>query len=164
MDRANKITYLNLTYRHANKRQYSGSKFNLLFSTPSCYLKELNDYKVADDSYRKLSWQEKKDDFFPYGSTYYEYWTGYFSSRPALKRMVRQGSNLLQSCKQMASILTAKGVNYDDDISVMEKAMGVVQHTDAVSGTTKQRVADHYVRMLHRGVEECHKIQNSYYR
>jgi len=39
----------------------------------------------------------------------------------------------------------------------------VVQHTDAVSGTVKQRVADDYVRILHKGVEECQKIQNSFY-
>ena len=63
----------------------------------------------------------------------------------------------------MASILKAKGVDYDGDISVMKKAMGVVQHTDAVSGTVKQRVADDYVRKLHKGVEECQKIQNSFY-
>lgn len=125
----------------------------------------MNDYEVVDESYPKLSWQKKKDDFFPYGSTYYyEYWTGYYSSRPALKRMVRQGSNMLQSCKQMASFLKAKGVNYEGDISVMKKAMGVVQHTDAVSGTVRQRVADDYVRILHKGVEECQKIQNSFYR
>ena len=155
--------YLEILLRHANKRQYIGSKFNLIYSTPSCYLKALNDYKVADDSNRKLELKEKKDDFFPYGSTYYEYWTGYYSSRPALKRMVRQGSNLLQSCKQMASFFIAKGFNYDGDISVMKKAMGVVQHTDAVSGTVKQRVADDYVRKLHKGVEECQKIQNSFY-
>lgn len=65
----------------------------------------------------------------------------------------------------MASILKVKGVDHPDgDISVMKEAMGIVQHTDAVSGTLKQRVADSYTRTLQKGTEECQKIQNSFYR
>ena len=69
-----------------------GSKFNLFYSTPSCYAKAINGHDV--------SWPTKTDDFFPHQSQKYGeidgYWTGYFTSRPALKYMVRQGSNLLQ--------------------------------------------------------------------
>jgi len=148
--------------RHANKRQENGSRFHLFYSTPACYLKALNDHQsLAGD--RKF-WPKKTDDFFPYGITDYQYWTGYFTSRPALKYMIRQGSNLLQSCKQMASVLRGKGVNYDGNISVVQKAMGTMQHHDAVTGTEKQRVADDYTLILHKGVEECQKIQNSFYR
>lgn len=43
-----------------------------------------------------LTWPAKTDDFFPYGSDAHSYWTGYFTSRPALKYMVRQASNLFQ--------------------------------------------------------------------
>lgn len=64
----------------------------------------------------------------------------------------------------MASFLKVKGVDHEGDISVMKEAMGIVQHTDAVSGTLKQRVADDYARILHKGVEQCQKIQNSFYR
>jgi lysosomal alpha-mannosidase len=74
--------------RYANERQTNGSRFNLLYSTPSCYVKSLNGVKK--------SWPLKTDDFFPYGSDAHSYWTGYFTSRPAFKYMVRQGSNLLQ--------------------------------------------------------------------
>lgn len=74
--------------RYANERQTNGSRFNLLYSTPSCYVKSLNSVKK--------SWPLKTDDFFPYGSDAHSYWTGYFTSRPAFKYMVRQGSNLLQ--------------------------------------------------------------------
>ena len=74
--------------RYANERQTNGSRFNLLYSTPSCYVKSLNGVKK--------SWPLKADDFFPYGSDAHSYWTGYFTSRPAFKYMVRQGSNLLQ--------------------------------------------------------------------
>jgi len=80
--------------RHANKLQETGSKLNLFYSTPSCYTKAVNEQDVI--------WPPKTDDFFPLASSSpfdpfdIEYWTGFYTSRPALKSLVRQGSNLLQ--------------------------------------------------------------------
>lgn len=62
------------------------------------------------------AWTVKEDDWFPYsdGEAAYDvhtdsiadkgghaYWTGYYSSRPAFKRQVREASALLQACRQM---------------------------------------------------------------
>lgn len=38
----------------------------------------------------------KTDDFFPYADGPHQFWTGYFTSRPALKRYERLSSNFLQ--------------------------------------------------------------------
>ncbi len=108
--------------------------------------------------------KKESDDFFPYGSSSTDYWTGTYTSRATLKGMIRQGSNQLQSCKQMASFLSIQDAEFEGDLSVMKEAMGTMQHHDAVTGTEKQHVADDYVRLLHKGVEECQKIQNSFYR
>ena len=108
--------------------------------------------------------KKASDDFFPYGSSSTDYWTGTYTSRATLKGMIRQGSNHLQSCKQMASFLRIKGAEFEGDLNVMKEAMGTMQHHDAVTGTEKQHVADDYVRLLHKGVEECQKIQSSFYR
>ena len=110
-------------FRYANERQTSGSLFNLFYSTPSCYVKALNDLN--------RSWSSKTDDFFPYGSDAHSYWTGYFTSRPALKFMVREAGSLLQSCKQAASVLDRKGAAMEGDISTLKEAMGIMQHHDA---------------------------------
>lgn len=66
-----------------------------------------------------MSWTVKEDDFFPYASDPYAYWTGnmvrvyalqnwkynytigYFTSRPALKFYARKMNSLLQICKQV---------------------------------------------------------------
>ena len=50
---------------------------NAMYSTPSIYL----------DAKQKAgeNWTVKYDDFFPYADNPYAYWTGYFTSRPALK-------------------------------------------------------------------------------
>ena len=61
---------------------------HLLYSTPSCYLKALND---AD-----LTWPTKNDDFFPYSSDPHAFWSGYFTSRPAFKRHERESNSILQ--------------------------------------------------------------------
>jgi len=45
----------------------------------------------------------------------------------------------------------------------MKEAMAVLQHHDGITGTQSQRVNDDYVRILHKGVEECTKTLNSYY-
>ena len=51
------------------------------YSTPSCYLKSIHD--------TNRTWSLKMDDFMPYASDPHAYWSGYFTSRPALKGMIR---------------------------------------------------------------------------
>ncbi len=46
-------------------------------------------------------WSTKTDDFFPYASTPDVYWTGYYTSRPALKRYERYTNNILQVTRQL---------------------------------------------------------------
>ena len=121
-----------------------------------CYVKALNE---ANET-----WTTKTDDFFPHhGHEHMAFWTGYFSSRPALKYMIRQGSSLLQTCKQMASVLKLKGAENKGDLTVMKEAMALLQHHDGITGTHSQRVDDDYVRILNKGIEECTKTMNSYY-
>jgi len=63
----------------------------------------------------------------------------------------------------MASVLKLKGAEDKGNLSVMKEAMAVLQHHDAITGTSSQRVSDDYVRILHKGVDECTKTMNSYY-
>lgn len=63
----------------------------------------------------------------------------------------------------MAAYLSMKSVKLEGDISVMKQAMGLMQHHDAITGTSKQFVIDDYIRILHRGFQECLKIQKSFY-
>ncbi len=58
------------------------------YSTPSCYLKALHE--------ANRTWTIKSDDYFPYASDPHAFWTGYFTSRPAFKGMIRRGNNALQ--------------------------------------------------------------------
>lgn len=75
-------------FRYTNNHS---TEFNLLYSTPSCYLQAINA--------QNLTWPSKEDDdFFPYASDEHSYWTGYFTSRPAFKYFVYLANNILQVC------------------------------------------------------------------
>ncbi|XP_062846006.1 lysosomal alpha-mannosidase [Trichomycterus rosablanca] len=136
--------------RYVNARQAKGSKVNVFYSTPSCYLQELNQ---AD-----LTWPLKTDDFFPYADDAYDFWTGYFTSRPALKRYERISNSLLQTCNQLEVLggpKSRKGPFGAGDSDTLKRAMAVAQHHDAVSGTEKQHVAYDYAKRLAIGWDHC---------
>ncbi|XP_044735005.1 lysosomal alpha-mannosidase-like isoform X1 [Chrysoperla carnea] len=139
---------------HINALQKTGSNVNAFYSTPSCYLKSLND---ANET-----WPTKTDDFFPYASDPHAFWTGYFTSRPTTKFFERQGNNLLQVCKQLATLTQNKDeVNPPDELKgliALREAMGVMQHHDAITGTEKQHVTHDYVRLLTQAVNQCNDI------
>jgi hypothetical protein len=62
------------------------------YSTPSCYMNAVKEYMETG----VFVPENKTTDFFPYASSENAYWTGYFTSKPAMKGLVRQSSSLLQ--------------------------------------------------------------------
>lgn len=120
---------------------------NLIYSTPSCYLKALYD---AD-----IDWPTKSDDYFPYASDPNCYWTGYFTSRPNSKRFERIGNQFLQICKKLSATATAPEESFEENLDRLRNQMGVMQHHDAITGTEKQNVSDDYHRELTASIEAC---------
>ncbi|CRK93801.1 CLUMA_CG007329, isoform A [Clunio marinus] len=143
------VYYKNLDklIRYTNSRQKDGLNVNLFYSTPSCYLKSLHDSNIT--------WPTKSDDFFPYASDPHAYWTGYFTSRPTLKRFERVGNHFLQICKQLSSTAKVKENHFEPHLNMLRRAMGVMQHHDAVTGTEKQHVASDYARLLNQAILAC---------
>lgn len=74
-------------------KQANGSDVNVFYSTPPCYLYALNK--------ANRTWTTKNDDFFPISFSYHGLWTGYFTSRPALKFYERYSNNILQATRQL---------------------------------------------------------------
>ncbi|KAL8603557.1 hypothetical protein ACOMHN_022509 [Nucella lapillus] len=147
--------YLNLDklIKYVNARQSNGSKVNLLYSTPSCYT-----YQVHRAN---RTWTTKHDDFFPYAHRPHSFWTGYFTSRPTLKGYVRRTNNFLQVVKQLDALAMLEDTdNSTYYLRILEKAMGVAQHHDAVSGTAKQVVTYDYEMRLAKGIMEGQKVYN----
>ena len=82
---------------YVNKELGEKEKIHLMYSTPSSYIKALNE--------KSVEWMTKTDDFFPYASDPHTYWTGFYTSRPTSKKMFRDGSALLQFAKHFTSSL-----------------------------------------------------------
>ncbi|XP_027202659.2 lysosomal alpha-mannosidase-like [Dermatophagoides pteronyssinus] len=133
----------------------AGKGVRAFYSTPSCYAHALYE--------QNRTWTTKTDDFFPYASDEHAYWTGYFTSRPAIKRMERIGNNLLQACKQL-DVLADNNGQFEMNLTKMREAMGVMQHHDAVTGTEKQHVAFNYAKMLDSAMLQCRHIINESYK
>ena len=120
----------------------------LMISTPSDY--------VAALKKQNISWPVKYEDAFPYSVGTYDYWSGYFTSRQAAKKLTKDASALLNA----EDLLFSKRVLQDDvsgdeikemldDKKVMMEALSTYIHHDAIAGTAKQSVANDYkFRML----------------
>ncbi|KAK9731131.1 Glycosyl hydrolases family 38 C-terminal beta sandwich domain [Popillia japonica] len=131
---------------------------NVLYSTPSCYLKAVNE----EGRIKNIKFQLKTDDFFPYASGIHSYWTGYFTSRPNSKRFERQGNNLLQVMKQTTSFAKyGHNLNFENNLIPLKEVMGIMQHHDAITGTEKQHVAQDYVRLLTAAVNTAEEDVDS---
>lgn len=125
------------------KPRYQGKIINLFYSTPSCYVKAVHEASLNNN----LEYSIKEDDFLPYATDYHTYWSGYYTSRPTSKRYERQGNNLLQVVKQLASFREGEG-----GTKLLKQIMGVMQHHDAITGTEKSHVWNDYHRLLHKAI------------
>ncbi|KAE8711867.1 Alpha-mannosidase [Hibiscus syriacus] len=127
-------------------------RVNALYSTPSIY----TDAKYATNE----AWPLKTGDYFPYADRINAYWTGYFTSRPALKGYVRTMSGYYLAARQLEFFKgkSKAGLNTD----YLADALALAQHHDAVSGTSKQHVANDYAKRLSIGYEKCPLLNISY--
>ena len=129
--------------------QYANSneslRLNAFYSTPSIYVEAKH---ALDDE-----WTLKTDDFLPHSSGPHSYWSGFFTSRPSLKGYSRWANNWLQICKQLETIVGP----YNDVITstTLRRALAVLQHHDAITGTEKQAVTYDYELRVSEGSDAC---------
>jgi hypothetical protein len=142
---------------YINKRSEFG--LNIIYSTPSKY--------IAAIQKEQAKYPVKNDDFFPYADNQHAFWTGYFTSRVALKGFVRDFNRFVQAAKKHISELKISGSSdsvksntqaIEDTLFGMEMALGILQHHDAVSGTAKQKVTDDYVATGLRAISAFNKL------
>ncbi|XP_041448156.1 LOW QUALITY PROTEIN: lysosomal alpha-mannosidase-like [Drosophila obscura] len=127
--------------KYVNQLQF---KYHVFYSTPGCYLNALHQTLAT--------WPNKTQDFFPYASGSNSFWTGYYTSRPTQKRFERDGNHILQTAKQLSVFAGLSSEQQKEDLNYLRQIMGVMQHHDAITGTSKQAVSNDYDRLLYEGI------------
>ncbi|KAL1569764.1 alpha-mannosidase [Salvia divinorum] len=126
-------------------------RVNALYSTPSIY----TDAKKAANQ----AWPLKLDDYFPYADSANAYWTGFFTSRPALKRYIRLSSGFYMAARQLEFLVGKRSNSANTDS--LGDALGIAQHHDAVTGTAKQHTTNDYAKRLAIGSSEAEVVVDS---
>ncbi|RZF42310.1 hypothetical protein LSTR_LSTR003928 [Laodelphax striatellus] len=125
------------------------SKTHIFYSTPSCYIKSVND--------ANLNFTTKSDDFFPYRNDEKSVWAGYFTSRPNFKYYIRFANNLLQTMKQLCAMS-----DYSEDeegpLDLFRAEIGMTNHHDTITGTSLQDVVNDNLRRLTLAIDNSKPV------
>lgn len=111
----------------------------------------LSEYFDALHSQNVSSWPNYTGDFVPYNDEPHSYWTGFYSSRSALKAWVRSREAQQRSAETVAvldAMSTVAGYNYTaalDSLTSIRQATAEAAHHDAVSGTSVLSVVQYAV-------------------
>ena len=136
-------------------------KMKMIYSTPSQYFESVLKSGAKFDTHSNY-------DFFPYADNAHCYWTGYFSSRANLKGLIKQlGLYLNITNRLLFEIFTGNEEKMKNNKKIIKKAidciyfarekLGVLQHHDAVTGTSKEKTNKDYENMAIFGVEKLKK-------
>lgn len=153
-----------INYINGHKELYN---VDVAFGTPIDYFNEVRK--------RVTQLPTLKGDLFPYSDIYSDgtphYWNGYFTTRPYWKLLNRELERNLRS----AEILYTYGLNRarlqreNDIVKILERNyeklvrarrhLGLFQHHDAITGTSKAHVMRDYALKLIEGIQDSIYLQ-----
>lgn len=121
-----------------------------------------------------------KGDFFVYSDIFTEgkpaYWSGYFTTRPAYKILSRELEHNLRSLEILFTIAfnrahqSSDGGNHSalrvfeknyEKLVLARRNLGLFQHHDAITGTSKANVMRDYGMRLFESIQDTVKLQGS---
>ncbi|KAL0487514.1 lysosomal alpha-mannosidase [Acrasis kona] len=143
----NNMTML-MDHVNANKDQYG---IECVYSTLSEYFDSIQS--------PTQQWPTFSGEFFPYMEDEFKAWTGYYTSRPALKDHARIGertartTETLYTLANMANVMSHEPTRYQHLFS-LRSANGLVQHHDAITGTEAEGALQDYHERLRKGIQE----------
>ncbi|KCV68279.1 hypothetical protein H696_05200 [Fonticula alba] len=113
----------------------------------------LSDYFEALARETAVTWPLFTGDFYPYADNELSWWTGYFTSYPQFKRLVRTTEGEMRAVDMLSQAAAAQvgPARFQHQVpsthvSPLRQAHAVAQHHDAVTGTSKAYVMEDYVQ------------------
>ena len=143
-------------------------KMKMIYSTPSQYFKSVLESGAEFEKHSNY-------DFFPYGDGPHCYWTGYFSTRPNTKGLIKQlGLYLNAANRLLFEIYVGHKDIMGDNRNLIDEViknvysareyLGILQHHDAITGTSTANTHLDYENMLNDGIkimkENINKLVN----
>lgn len=146
------------------------------YSTVGEFLSALHESSAAGN----VKFPVVKHDFVPYADNEDSYWTGYYTTLPNLKKIIRQGEAALRSAEtamvfarafadqpltsaaRASSSFTRTKVDWVDVNNRIQRAredVGVMQHHDAITGTCRKHVATDYMKISQAAIDDSHKVE-----
>ena len=151
-----------MLFDHMNKKK----EWNVhaRFGTLKDYFREVEKVtKSKPDTFPSLV-----GDFFPYTDEKNEYWTGYFTTRPYDKYSGRELQMFLRAAELLQTLAAGRALSQDlyypafrhntYSLSVGRQSLGLFQHHDAITGTSRSYVAENYENSLKTGLQQVHKV------
>jgi lysosomal alpha-mannosidase len=100
--------------------EHNHANLKLKMSTPSEFVEALKQ--------EKITWPVRYEDALPYGEQENDYWSGYFSSRPGSKKLVKDTSALMSAESKLFSEQVIKKESSDEDVkNVLESQKNMLE-------------------------------------
>ena len=135
-------------------------KMKMIYSTPTQYFDSVLNSGAKFDKHSNY-------DFFLYADNAHCYWTGYFTSRANLKGLIKQLGLYINLINKLLFQIFMDKEKMKKNKKMIEKAidciyfarenLGVLQHHDAVTGTSKEKTSKDYENMAIVGIEKIKK-------
>ncbi|XP_060617870.2 alpha-mannosidase 2 [Anolis sagrei] len=131
------------------------------FGTLSDYFEALRKTSNLDEKNSNSVFPVLSGDFFTYADRDHHYWSGYFTSRPFYKRLDRILESYLRTAEILYSLALVQSKKTEkmktfpsaDHFKLLTEArrnLGLFQHHDAITGTSKDWVVvDYGTRLFH---------------
>lgn len=156
-----------IDYINANPKRYNNAEIS--FGLPNQYFKEI---KKRYNTYPSL-----KGDFFVYSDIFTEgrpaYWSGYFTTRPLYKMLSRELEHNLRTAEILFTVAynMARQHKHLNALRIYEKHyekmitarrnLGLFQHHDAITGTSKAIVMRDYGFRLFTSIQDVVRLQEN---
>ncbi|XP_076235617.1 alpha-Mannosidase class II b [Calliopsis andreniformis] len=152
-----------MDYINSRREEYNAE---IVFGTPKDYFQEIRK-RVTD-------FPTLQGDFFVYSDIFSEgrpaYWSGYFTTRPYMKILDRELEANLRSAEILYTIALNVAKQSGKDFMVYEtyfeklvkarRNLGLFQHHDAITGTSKSFVMKDYALKLFESISDTTSLQS----
>lgn len=117
--------------------------------------------------------QKTIQDFYPLIDLYFNMnpvpWTGYFTTRPHLKRMMKKYGQIVRGASDLVAVFSLENmiskditIKFSQENEWMRWLVGVNTHHDAITGTCERHVCEDYLDRISQQIKQMDSVISKY--